>query len=57
VKRPQSGAARSKTTPVQFFVSRDERAALKAEARKRGISMSEVIRTDLPLFRKLRGLA
>lgn len=46
-RKPQSGAPRMKTTPIQFRVTAAERAALLDAARERRISLSELIRTDL----------
>ena len=46
-RKPQSGAARMKTTPIQFRVTAAERAALQDAARERRVSLSELIRTDL----------
>lgn len=46
-RKPQSGAPRMKTTPIQFRVTPAERSALTAAARERRITISELIRTDL----------
>lgn len=46
-RRPQSGAPRMKTMPIQFRVTDEERSALERFARERRITISELIRTDL----------